>query len=652
MCGFAGYMNLGNKSFTIDQSILHAMQEVIAHRGPNGFRVWSNAVHEIAMVHRRLSIIDLSDAGSQPMIDADGQIILCVNGEIYNYRTLRKELERYGHAFNSNSDSEVILYGYKQWGIDQLLERLEGMFAFVLYDMRSRDLFLVRDRIGVKPIYFSLQYDIISFASEIKAFWTLPWMSKKIRPEAAYHYLTYLATPAPMTMFEGVYKIPAGFYVRVDARKEMHVKRWYSLAERIAHCAADIACRDEEYHVDEVKRLLRGSIERRMMSDVPFGVFLSGGVDSSLNVALMAEYTEQVNTFSVTFSDGPEYNELAWARKIANQFNTKHHELVINELDAFNFFQKMVYHQDEPLGDSVCIPLYFVAKLAKDHGVSVVQVGEGSDELFCGYQNYADYLNVYPHWHAGQKYVPQFVKQGMFRAAQTLFPDKVGKLDMMKNWSNGKQFFYSGAVVCSEYMKKRQLKCSYADQPDAVMEMFFPGMRLSDSYAMADWHRAQLIKAMPHADEFQQMSYLEFMHRLPELLLMRVDKMSMATAVEAREPFLDYKLVEYALSMPLKFKYYTGITKYILKKAAEGIIPNDIIYRKKIGFAAPTSRWFKQGNLFNDYFNDLLVTKKDAWQHVFDIDSVLAMQQRNRVDASVDYSYQLWAIQNLLAVQD
>jgi asparagine synthase (glutamine-hydrolysing) len=649
MCGFAGYMNLRNKSFGIDQSVLHAMQESIAHRGPDGFRIWSDAEHEIALVHRRLSIIDLSDAGAQPMFDADNQIILCVNGEIYNYRELKKELERFGHAFCSNSDSEVIIYGYKQWGIDRLLERLDGMFAFSLYDMRTRELFLVRDRIGVKPIYVAFQHDIISFASEIKALWTLPWTDKKIRPDAAYHYLTYLATPAPMTMWQEVYKIPAGFYVRIDACKELHVKRWYDLAKRIALHAHDLSERDEVYHRDEVRRLLRSSIERRMMSDVPFGVFLSGGVDSSLNVALMAEYTEQVNTFTVAFSDGPEYNELAWARKISDQFNTKHHELMINESDAFNFFQKMVQHQDEPLGDCVCIPLYFVAKLAKDHGVHVVQVGEGSDELFCGYQNYADYLDLYPRWHMGQKYLPQFARKGMFRAAQKLFPDKVGKLDMMRNWSNDKQFFYGGAVVCNEYMKELQLKCSYTPIQDPMVEKFFPEMQLDDSYAMADWHRAALLKNVPSADELQQMSYLELMHRLPELLLMRVDKMSMATAVEAREPFLDYRLVEYALSMPLKYKYRNGVTKYILKKAAEGIIPNDIIYRKKMGFAAPTTRWFKQGTLFNDYFQDLLTTKKNAWQEVLDFDAVSAMQKKNRADMSIDYSYQLWAIQNLLA---
>jgi asparagine synthase (glutamine-hydrolysing) len=582
------------------------------------------------------------------MHDAEKQITLTVNGEIYNYQELRKELELCGYLFMSHSDSEVIVHGYKQWGIDVLLERLDGMFAFALYDKRTRDLFLVRDRMGVKPLYFSMQQDIISFASEIKALWQMPWIEKKIRADAAYHYLTYLATPAPMTLFEGVYKIPAGFYLHVNARKEMRTKRWYDLAQRIALRAVV----SDQQHVDELHTLLKDAVKKRMMSDVSLGVFLSGGVDSSLIVALAAEQSEQMHTFTMAFSDGPEYNELVWARDIADRYATKHHELVLNEADAFNFFQKMVYHQDEPLGDCVCIPLYFVAKLAKDHGVSVVQVGEGADELFCGYQQYADYLDLYPSWHATQRYVPQFARKSLFYAAQKIAPDKVAKLDLMRNWSSNKQLFFSGALVCTEYMKEQQLKSSYMPLHDPMLQAFFPEMYLVDSYALADWHRAALLKVAPDADELQQMSYMECMHRLPELLLMRVDKMSMAVGVEAREPFLDYRLVEYALSLPMRVKYRNGITKYILKKAAEGIIPYDTIYRKKIGFAAPTTRWFKQGVLFNEYISDMLQTNKAAWQHILDLDAVAMLQQQNKVDEKIDYSYRLWAIQNLLAVQE
>lgn len=649
MCGFAGYMNLANKQFAIDQSLLHAMQAALAHRGPDGFGIRSDTVHEIAFVHRRLSIIDLSQAGAQPMSDFEDTVLVCVNGEIYNYCSLRKELELYGHAFKSASDSEVILHGYKQWGIDRLLERLEGMFAFALYDKRSQDLFLVRDRFGVKPIYFSMQQDIMAFASEIKALWVLPWIEKKIRSDGAYHYLTYLAVPAPMTMFEGVYKIPAGFYVHVDMSKKIHVRRWYDLAYQITQ-HVDTAKKTDQEHIDAVGYLLSNAVERRMMSDVPIGVFLSGGVDSSLVTALAAEHTEKVNTFTVAFADGPAFNELAWARTIATKFNTNHHELIINEYDAFNAFENILHHQDEPLGDAVCIPFYFAAKLAKEHGVSVVQVGEGSDEIFCGYQQYAQYLDYYPIRQASQKYVPQVIKNGLFRAAQRLFKDKAGKLDMLANWSNNRDFFFSGALVCNEYMKKEMLHCVYNLRHDPMQDLFYPGMQLHDSYAYADWHRAHLLKVFPQADYLQQISYVEFMHRLPELLLMRVDKMSMAAGVEAREPFLDHHLVSYALSLPMHLKYRNGMTKYILKRAAETIIPDDIIYRKKMGFAAPAAQWFKQGTLFNTYFQDMLHSKKSSWNHMLDVDAVVHMHQKNRADTSVDYSYQLWAIQNLLAM--
>lgn len=644
MCGFAGYLNLSTKSFITNQTLLHELQQELAHRGPDGYRTWSSPQHELALVHRRLSIIDLTDAGAQPMFDRDRTVVICANGEIYNHQQLRRELETLGYCFDSSCDSEVLIYGYKAWGIDRLLERLEGMFAFSLYDFKTQELFLVRDRIGVKPLYFSLQGDICSFASEIKALWKLPWINKQISASSVYHYVTYLVTPAPLTLFENVYKLPAGFYLRFDKQKTMHIKQWYKLHEQLVVHDNKY---DEQWYVEKIRSLLRASVKKRMMSDVPFGVFLSGGIDSSLNVALMSEFTDKVKTFTVAFQDGPEYNELAWARKVAHLYDTDHHEIIINEHDAHQFFDSMVYYQDEPLGDCVCVPLYFVSKLLKEKGVTVVQVGEGSDELFCGYDQYVNYLNSYCWWSTSQNYVPKFAKKGLFYAAQRMFPDKYGKLDILNNWACNRELFYSGAVVFSEHMKHQMLKMS-AGQSDPIVERFFPGMQLDDSYAMADWYRAQLKKQLPQADQLTQMGYLELKHRLPELLLMRVDKMSMATAVEARVPFLDHKFVEFALTIPQDLKYHNGVTKYILKKAAEGLLPHDLIYRKKIGFAAPTTRWFKSSNLFNEKLNDLFATKT-GWADLFDVQAIKDLQQRNRTDASVDYSYHLWAIQNLLA---
>ena len=620
------------------------MQQAIAHRGPDGWRSFISHEDELAVLHRRLSIIDLSDSAFAPMFDQERSVMVCANGEIYNFIALRQELEKCGHQFQSHCDTEVLVHGYKQWGIDGLLERVEGMFAFCLYDFVKKDLFLVRDRIGIKPLYFSLQGQILSFASEIKALWQLPWVHKKISKSGVYHYLTYLATPAPTTMFEGVYKIPGGYYIKIDAAKQMHVKQWYNLAAKLQIQQQQ----NEKSYIDRIRELLRNSIKKRMMSDVPFGVFLSGGIDSSLNVALMSELTDQVKTFTVGFSDGPELNELQWARKVAKRYGTDHHEIIINEADAFNFFQKMIHHQDEPLGDCVCVPVYYVSKLLKDAGVTVVQVGEGSDELFCGYQLYARYLDTYRWWYPSQQLVPTIVKKGMFHAARSLFGPTYGKIDLMNSWAHNKELFYSGTVVFPELVKQQHLAMQLGEQ-DPMIERFFPGMQLTDSYAMADWYRNQLKRELPDADQLTCMGYLELKHRLSELLLMRVDKMSMATSVEARVPFLDHQLVEFALTIPKELKYHNGETKYILKKAAEGILPHEIIYRKKMGFAAPIVRWFKQGTPFNELLGDLCETKKADWADILDLTKIQEMQQRNRTDPSIDYSYHLWAVQNVLA---
>lgn len=642
MCGLAGYFNLNSSVFTLDQVLLDAMQKSLVHRGPDGYRVWSSEKHELALVHRRLSIIDVTDAGSQPMFDQEQTVVVCVNGEIYNFQELKKELQACGHIFFSSCDTEVVVHGYKQWGIDRLLDRLQGMFAFCLYDFITQELFLVRDRMGIKPLYFSLQGNICSFASEIKALWHLPWINKQVCAEAVYHYLTYLVTPAPLTIFQDVYKIPAGFYVRFDKYKQMHVQQWYALHEKIVLCNNF----NEQECIQQLSDLLCASVKAHMISDVPVGVLLSGGVDSSLNVALMAQHSNNIKTFTVAFADGPEYNEVAWARKVANHFGTDHHEIIINESDAHSFFDDMIYYQDEPLGDCVCVPLYFVCKLLKNAGVSVVQVGEGADELFCGYDVYVRYLQTYRWWQVTQDYVPTFVKKAIFNVMQRYVPDKHNRLDIIYNWVHNKELFYSGAQVFSEYAK-RQLFDIKMGPLDSMTERFFKGMRLTDSYAMADWYRVQLKKKHPAVQYATQISYLDLKHRLPELLLMRVDKMSMAVSVEARVPFLDHKVVEFALSLPQQMKYHNGQTKYILKKVAQEILPFDIVYRKKMGFAAPMTRWFKKSNRFNQMLHDLLVTSNDL-AYLLDIEHIKHMQLRNRVDASVDYSYHLWAIQNLL----
>lgn len=649
MCGIAGYIRIDGAPFSYDQSVAEQMHESIRHRGPDGHGVWFSAKHEAVIAHRRLSIVDLSPAGAQPMLDAQETVIISYNGEIYNYKKIKAELESLGFVFKSTGDTEVFLYAFKAWGI-ACLEKFEGMFAAVLGDLVRNEWYFVRDRMGVKPLYFSFQNGYCSFGSEIKALWQLPWMKKNINNLALYHYLTYMVTPAPYTLFEGVYKLPPGHYMKLDAQKNYSFVQWYSfLNPSTVYDKKDLA--NETFCVQEIRKLLRNAVEKRMMSDVPFGVFLSGGIDSSLNVALMSEFTDQVKTFNVSFSDGPEYSEVDWARKIAKQFNTDHHEITISEEEAFKFFPAMVHHQDEPIADCVCIPLYYVSKLLKDNGVTVVQVGEGSDELYCGYQNYVNYLTTYNTYYQPARLIPNPLKKaGAWTAAQ-LFPHKKYHLELLEQWASGRHLFWTGALVFGESPKKEFFKQSQAAMFDPVVEKIMPGFsQVYDSYEVVSYHLKKLYKQKPDADFLLSMIYLELKQRLPELLLMRVDKMTMATSVEGRVPFLDHHHVEFALQVPSSLKYKNGQTKYILKKACEGIIPDDVIYRKKVGFAAPTARWYKQSGLFAAYIEQVLDTRQTAWDDMIDVQWIKKLVQKNKT-GSYDQSVQLWVIQNLVSLE-
>lgn len=647
MCAIAGFCNVNHDTFILDSTLLERMQQSMAHRGPDGSGTWTSCKQGVGLTHRRLSIIDLSDDAAQPMHDPQEHIVVSFNGEIYNYKELRTQLKAAGYHFRTKSDTEVLIYGYHAWGFHEMLNRLDGMFAIVLFDRIANKLFCARDRIGIKPFYFSVQSGIFSFASEIKALWCLPWMQKTINQNAAYHYLTYLASPAPLTLFEGVYKLPPGHSIVVDEYRRIAFHRWYYMLDTIKQRAYNYG---SEVEVQQhVHTFLESAVQKRMIADVPFGVFLSGGIDSSVVTALMARHTDRVNTFTVAFSDGPEYDELAHARRIVKEFNTNHHEIIINEKHAFECYQKLVHHQDEPLGDSVCVPLYYVSQLLKQSGVTVVQVGEGSDELFCGYDQYVRSIAMNRMWRASQMMIPPFAKRFIHHALSRRYPRSINHLDVVRNWKDGRSLFHSGAVVFSELWKQKFCTQQEEQLHDPIVAALVPAMNIhQDSYAVADYYRDELRSVFPRADHMQIISYLELKHRLAELLLMRVDKMTMAHAVEARVPFLDHALVEYVLGMPMTYKYRKGTTKYILKKVCEDLIPHDVIHRKKMGFAAPTTRWYKQGKYFVPFLQSLMEEKQSVWSEMLDFAYINQMIAQNQKGA-VDYSYQLWAIQNLLA---
>jgi len=607
MCGFVGFYNLQRQEFSCSEKLLHEMNEKIKHRGPDAAGLLSLPEHGLGLAARRLSIIDLSAAGNQPIQSADGRFVIVFNGEIYNYASLRNELEQLGYVFKSTSDTEVLLTAFAAWG-HACLDRLDGMFAFVLFDKLEEALYLVRDRFGVKPLYFSVQGNVLSFASEIKALWELPWMVKKISPLGWYHYLTFMVSPAPMTIFDGVYKLPAGFYAHVDKHKRLSFTEWYSPIKSLTD-AEKREMQSEDFCIERITELLRASVKKRMVADVPVGAFLSGGLDSSLIVAMMAELGITTKTFTVAFKNAPEHNEFAWARRVAELFGTQHHELEISEQEAFDFYKPMINQLDEPLADVVCIPFYHVALLAHQHGMKVVQVGEGADELFFGYSSYAHYAQWHKRfWQPSHALLPESIRRGIYNAARSLMHNQPIKLDFLNNWSSNRGLFWGGAIAFSETQKQASLgnMRSQRLEKDYIVDQVHPGLQQSfDSFDIVSFHLKNLLQQDSQADLMKQMMYLELKQRLPELLLMRADKMSMATSVEAREPFLDYQLVEFMLNVPGHLKFKNNTTKYLLKKVAEQFLPHDIIYRKKVGFGAPLASWLTEGKHFPAYFSQL-----------------------------------------------
>src|SRR5918995_1099141 len=411
MCGICGVWEYGATRGDVNRELVERMRDEMQHRGPDdaGELIFDEGRGGLGF--RRLSIIDLSAAGHQPMRGCREDLWLVFNGEIYNHAALRQGLAARGHTYHSQTDSETIIHAYEERGSDFVYD-IEGDYAIALWDAKLDQLVLVRDRIGVKPLYFYQKNGRFIFASEIKAILQHPSVTAEVDEDAMYHYLTFMTTPAPSTLFRDIKKIPAGHMLTVERNGEIRMKQyWDALPSRVAEA------RTEAEHRAEILRLLRESIRKRMMSDVPFGVFLSGGVDSSANVALMSEQMSRpVETFTVGFTDAEYLNELEQARRIAKQFGTNHHEVIISEKEMHEFLPQMVFHQDEPIADPVCVPLYYVSKLARDSGTIVVQVGEGSDEIFGGYDWFGTYLRIYENFWRHAERTPQFLR----RAASSL----------------------------------------------------------------------------------------------------------------------------------------------------------------------------------------------------------------------------------------
>jgi asparagine synthase (glutamine-hydrolysing) len=578
MCGIAGTLSLDPGRFRVTPEHVDAMRETMAHRGPDGAATWVDDTGRIGLGFRRLAIIDLDERAMQPMANEDGSVRLVFNGEIYNHADIRRELEALGgHTWRTDhSDTEVIVHAYEQWGIE-CLHRFRGMFAIAIWDERERVLWLVRDRIGIKPLYWSLHHGRLSFASEIKALLRDPDQERAVDEEALYHYLSFLTTPAPQTLFAGVRKLAGGTWLRIDADGDVREQRYWDVWDR----AQGLEDASEDEIAERLLDELRTSVRLRKVSDVPVGVFLSGGIDSSTNAALFSEGEERpVKTFSIGYDgDYESYrNEFGFARQMAEVVGADHHERRLTIDDALDFLPEMVRLQDEPIADPVCIPVYFVSKLARDNGVVVAQVGEGSDELFWGYPSWKTLLAL-QRWN--DLPVPRALKAAGVAAARAAGKETRREIEYLRRGAAGVPVFWSGAESFTELQKRRLLSPRLRRRLDGLTswDAIAPIRNRFDERA---WERSHL----------NWMSYVDLNLRLPELLLMRVDKMSMGVSLEGRVPFLDHVFVELALSIPQKAKTNGGTLKHILKKAVRGVIPDELIDRPKQGFGVPVYEWF------------------------------------------------------------
>jgi asparagine synthase (glutamine-hydrolysing) len=663
MCGITGIYCYKTPR-RVEESTLTQMRDTMIHRGPDGGSNWISQDGRVGLAHRRLSIIDLSTSATQPMPNEDETVWVSFNGEIYNHLRLRDELKSAGHQFRTDhSDTEVIVHGYEQWGLDGMLERIEGDYAISLWDTKTEKLFLIRDRVGVKPLYFSLQDGMLLFGSEIKAIVAHPSVKRDVDPMAMYHYLSFLTTPAPMTMFKGIFKLPAGHYLEIDKNGNFKSSRYWDAVPGSGINSSDtVGLSDaalESFYVDGIRTRLEQSVEKRMMSDVPFGVFLSGGVDSSTNVALMSRLMDRpVDSFTVGFKDFHHLNELEYAQQIATQFKTNHHEILIDEKDMIGYLDKLIHHQDEPIADWVCIPLYFVSKLARDNGVTVIQVGEGADEQFAGYASYMGYLDLYhKYWQPFRNHLPksaQHIVAGAAKMAARLKPGLEVYADIIDRAARDREHFWTGAMVFWN-ITKRQLLNSGADWKCTVPQELIESGLFQESYLEKDTFNviSSFLKpfdaAHPGSDALTRMIYNEFKLRLPELLLMRVDKITMSESLEARVPFLDHKLIEFSMDIPEKWKTKNGVAKYLLKKAVEGIIPDNIIYRKKMGFGAPMADWLR--GQFGHQVEQAVLSSKLLQRGFFNVDYIRTMfiDHRNK---RRDTSLYIWTLFNLTSWYD
>jgi asparagine synthase (glutamine-hydrolysing) len=615
MCGICGIVQLRD-SFAIRRETLQRMNDVIVHRGPDdeGFYLTPS----VGLAMRRLSIIDLQ-TGHQPIQNEDGSVQVVFNGEIYNYRELRKELEKSGHRFATHSDTEVIVHGYEEYG-SQVVQHFRGMFAFAIWDGKAETLIVARDRPGIKPVHYYKDDEKFLFGSEIKSILQCERVPREVNLEALDRFLTFEYIFSPETIFQGIYKLPPG-HLLVLCKGDMRVEQyWENLpAVQEGH--------DEEYYARHLAELLEDAVRMRLISDVPLGALLSGGIDSSTVVGFMAKHSRKpVKTFSIGFED-QTYNELNYARIVSKHFNTEHYEFIIKP-DAVDLVEKLVKNLDEPFGDFSIFPTYLVCKMAREY-VTVALSGDGGDELFAGYDTYiADW--VARHYQR----IPAVIRNNVISNILRFVPPSPKK----KGLINRTKRFVEGTLLSPELMHTRwMIFLQEAEKRLLYSDYLLHAFENGNAYKYI-WHYFQKAQG---AAPLEQQEYVDIKTYLTDDILVKVDRMSMATSLEARVPFLDHKVMEFAATIPGSLKLKGLTTKYILKKAVADLLPPQILTRGKEGFSIPIKNWIMQElrPLLLDTLSESRIQKRGYFRPEY-------VQQliQEHLEGKENHSHRLWAL--------
>jgi asparagine synthase (glutamine-hydrolysing) len=608
------------------------MADSIRHRGPDDFGYYRDSWANLGF--RRLAISDVA-GGHQPMSNEDGNLWLVYNGEIFNHASLRPALEAAGHRYQNRSDSETIIHSYEQYG-PSCVTKFRGMFAFALWDKQARRLFVARDRLGKKPLYYYWDGRVFAFASEIKALFEHPAISPKLEESLIPEYLAFGYVSEERTMFSGIRKLMPGHHLTLDVSSapRLEIRQYWDIP------LPQPEQRDDASWIRECRERLEETVRMRLMSDVPLGMFLSGGVDSSTIAAIMKQQRDEpVKTFAVGYQEA-EFSELSYARQVANAIGTDHHEVVVSMDDFFNALPRLIWHEDEPITWPSSISLYFVSKLARQH-VTVVLTGEGSDEMFGGYARYRHYA-MNERWLAWYRLMPGPLRR--------LIRSQVATSGLISATLRRKlQHTFVGR---GEDLESLYLDNFYSAFSQAEQQRLFRSLPGTSPYAnfRRYWDQNPNLGALPRLLQTDQKTYLVE-------LLMKQDQMSMATSIESRVPFLDHEFVEFSTRVPEHMKLRNGEGKYVVKKAIEGLVPHDIIYRKKMGFPTPLRQWLMDPGA--RHLLDLLRVKDGvlaAYINRTALDTLLERQVSGQEDATDRIwrllNFQLWGDMFLTGKRD